>query len=80
MNAYKKLAQAGAKVTKSGGILFTASCSVHVQTDRFYEAVFSGIRSTGRGYKEIGRAGHAKDHPFTFREGEYLKGIFCEIA
>ena len=66
LNAYKKLAQAGAKVTKSGGILFTASCSVHVQTDRFYEAVFSGIRSTGRGYKEIGRAGHAKDHPFTF--------------
>ena len=80
LNAYKKLAQAGAKVTKKGGILFTASCSVHVQTDNFYKAVFSGIHSTGRGYKEIGRAGHAKDHPFTFREGEYLKGVFCKIT
>ena len=80
LNAYKTLAQAGAKVTKKGGILFTASCSVHVQTDNFYKAVFLGIHSTGRGYKEIGRAGHAKDHPFTFREGEYLKGVFCKIT
>ena len=80
MNAYTKLAQAGAKVTKKGGILFAASCSVHVQTPNFYKAVFSGIHSAGRGYEEIIRPGHATDHPFTFGEGEYLKGIFCEIT
>jgi 23S rRNA (cytosine1962-C5)-methyltransferase len=80
LNSYKKLVQAGAKVTKRGGILFGASCSVHVQTDDFYKAVFSGIHSTGREYEEIGRTSHAKDHPFIFKEGEYLKGIFCKIA
>ena len=79
LSAYTKLAQAGAKITKKGGILFAASCSVHVQPLDFYKAVFSGIHSARRGYEEISRTGHAKDHPFTFREGEYLKGVFCEI-
>ena len=80
MNSYSKLVQAGARVTKKGGILFSASCSVHVQTDNFYRAVFLGIRSAGRQYEEISRTGHAKDHPFTFSEGEYLKGVFCKIS
>jgi 23S rRNA (cytosine1962-C5)-methyltransferase len=79
LNAYMKLAQAGAKVTKKGGILFAASCSVHVQPLSFFKAVFSGIQSTGRGYEEINRTSHAKDHPFIFSEGEYLKGVFCKI-
>ena len=79
LNAYMKLAQAGAKVTKKGGILFAASCSVHVQPPSFFKAVFLGIQSTGRGYKEISRTSHAKDHPFIFSEGEYLKGVFCKI-
>ena len=79
LNAYMKLAQAGAKVTKKGGILFAASCSVHVQPPSFFKAVLSGIKSTGRGYEEISRTSHAKDHPFIFSEGEYLKGVFCKI-
>lgn len=79
LHAYTKLAQAGAKLTKKGGILFAASCSVHIQTPNFYKTVFSGIYSAGRRYKEMSRTGHAKDHPITFSQGEYLKGIFCEI-
>ena len=79
LNAYMKLAQAGAKVTKKEGILFAASCSVHVQPLSFFKAIFSGIRSAGRGYEEITRTSHAKDHPYIFSEGEYLKGMFCKI-
>ena len=79
LNAYMRLAKAGAKVTKKGGILFAASCSVHVQPANFFKAIFSGIRSTGRGYEEISRTSHAEDHPFIFNEGEYLKGVFCTI-
>jgi len=80
LNSYTKLVQAGARVTKKGGILFGASCSVHVKSDNFYKSVFLGIRSAGRGYEEISRSGHAQDHPFIFSEGEYLKGIFCKIV
>ena len=80
LNAYMKLAQAGTAVTEKGGILFAASCSVHVQTADFYRAVFSGIRSAGCEYEEISRTGHAKDHPVKFSQGEYLKGVFCRIT
>ena len=79
LNVYAKLAEAGARVSAKDGILFAASCSVHVKAHNFYEAVFSGIQSSGRGYEEIRRTGHAKDHPVAFSQGEYLKGVFCRI-
>ena len=79
LNAYARLGEAGAKVTAKDGVLFAASCSVHVKTQSFYKAVFQGIQSAGRDYKEIRRTGHAKDHPVIFNEGEYLKGLFCKI-
>ena len=80
LKAYAKLVEAGARVSAKGGILFAASCSVHVKAQNFYEAVFSGIQSSGRGYEEIRRTGHAKDHPVVFSQGEYLKGAFCRIT
>ena len=79
LNAYAKLAEAGARVSAKDGILFAASCSVHVKAHNFYKAVFSGIQSAWRDHKEIRRTGHAKYHPAIFAEGEYLKGVFCEI-
>ena len=79
LNAYAKLAEAGTRVIAKDGILFAASCSVHVKAHNFYKAVFSGIQSSGRKYEEVRRTGHAKDHPVTFSQGEYLKGIFCRI-
>ena len=80
LNAYAKLVEAGANVTVKGGILFAASCSVHVKAPNFYTAVFSGIQSARREYKELCRTGHAKDHPAIFSGGEYLKGVFCRIT
>ena len=78
-SAYTKLAEAGARVTAKDGIVFAASCSVHVKAQDFYQAVFSGIKFAGREYEEISRTGHAKDHPVSFSQGEYLKGVFCRI-
>lgn len=80
LNAYTKLVEAAAKVSTKNGILFAASCSVHVKSYDFYKAVFAGIHSAGRKCQEIRRTGHADDHPVTFSQGEYLKGIFCKIS
>ncbi|KMP11405.1 SAM-dependent methyltransferase [Candidatus Nitromaritima sp. SCGC AAA799-A02] len=77
LDAYEHLAKAGAKLIANGGVLFSASCSVHVDANDFFEAVFSGIKAAGLKYEEIRRTGHAPDHPVTFRQGEYLKGVFC---
>ena len=80
LRAYAKLVEAGSRVSAKNGILYAASCSVQVKSDNFYKAVFAGIQSSGRGYEEILRTGHAKDHPVTFSQGEYLKGKFCRIT
>ena len=79
IKAYIKLVEAGSRVSEKGGILYAASCSVQVKAHDFYNAVFAGIKSSGREYVEILRTGHSNDHPVTFTQGEYLKGIFCRI-
>ncbi len=77
LDAYARLAKAGAEVTS--GILFAASCSAHVPTTEFYDAVYRGIGFAGKKYKEIARTGHALDHPATFDEASYLKSVYLKI-
>ena len=79
LSAYARLVEAGTKLVSKRGILFASSCSVHVSSVEFYEAVFSGIRAAGRSYQELRRTGHALDHPATFTQGVYLKAIYCGI-
>jgi 23S rRNA (cytosine1962-C5)-methyltransferase len=38
-----------------------------------------GIKTAGKSYEELMRTGHAIDHPVSFKEGAYLKSIFCRI-
>jgi len=64
---------------RAGGFLFAASCSRHVSRKEFFQAVFSGVKSAGREYEVIQQTGHAVDHPVSFPEGEYLKGIYLKI-
>lgn len=77
--AYTRLVKAGARRTREGGILFAASCSAPVDAREFYHAVELGIKSSGRSCEELLRTGHAVDHPVTFKEGAYLKAIYCRI-
>jgi len=77
---YRRLAEFGTKLTRPGGLLFAASCSRQVSAEEFFREVFSGIRSAGKSYQEIDRTGHAVDHPVTFKEAEYLKGIYLKIS
>jgi 23S rRNA (cytosine1962-C5)-methyltransferase len=78
--AYSRLVKAGAKRTQDGGVLFAASCSAPVDAREFYHAVDIGIKTSGKSYEELMRTGHAIDHPVTFKEGAYLKSIFCRIS
>jgi 23S rRNA (cytosine1962-C5)-methyltransferase len=79
LQAYLRLAKAGAQCTREGGLLLTASCSSQVRADEFYRAVDLGIRATGRSYQKILKTGHPLDHPVTFKEGAYLKAIYCQF-
>ncbi len=79
LQAYLRLAQAGAKCTRDGGLLVAASCSSQVRAEEFYRAVDLGIRQTGRSYRKMLKTGHPIDHPVTFKEGAYLKAIYCQF-
>ena len=78
--AYTRLVKAGARRTQNGGVLFAASCSAPVDAREFYHAVDLGIKTSGKSYEELMRTGHAIDHPVSFKEGAYLKSIFCRIS
>lgn len=78
--AYTRLARAGAKRTRDGGILVAASCSAPVGANEFYRAVSLGVKAAGKSFEEIARTGHAVDHPVSFKEGAYLKTVFCRIS
>lgn len=79
LQAYLRLSKAGAQCTREGGLLLAASCSAQVRADEFYRAVDLGIRATGRLYQKLLKTGHPLDHPVTFKEGAYLKAIYCQF-
>ena len=79
IQAYIRLAKMGAQRTRVGGTLVAASCSSQVAAPAFYRAVELGIKAAGRSGKKLLKTGHALDHPVTFKEGAYLKAIYCKI-
>lgn len=77
LGAYRQVNAAAAKLVAPGGLLFTSSCSHHVEKERFEEAVFLGARSAGRRLQLVRRGGQAPDHPILpgVPETEYLKHL-----
>lgn len=71
--AFKKLAP--------GGLLFTASCSSFIDPDLFQKIIFGAAKDAGRPVRILKRTGHAIDHPVNIYhpEGEYLKGLLCQV-
>jgi 23S rRNA (cytosine1962-C5)-methyltransferase len=81
LQAYKRLNAAAIKQIRSGGILFTFSCSQVVDKEKFRQAVFSGAALAGRPVKIIHQLSQPADHPIDIYhpEGEYLKGLVLYV-
>jgi 23S rRNA (cytosine1962-C5)-methyltransferase len=77
LSAYRRLTQLGLGVLRPGGTLVQASCSSRVDAETFFNTVNRAAEQVGRPLREIERAGHALDHPITFKEGAYLKCLFA---
>ena len=77
--AYLKLIKMSARLVKKGGVLFAASCSAPISSEEFYAVVAKGVKSEGFGFLPFKQSGHALDHPISFKEGGYLKGIFGKV-
>lgn len=81
LGAYRQVNAAAAKLVAPGGLIFTSSCSHHVEKERFEEAVFLGARSAGRRLQLVRRGGQAPDHPILpgVPETEYLKHLVYAV-
>jgi 23S rRNA (cytosine1962-C5)-methyltransferase len=81
MKGYQRLNAEAMKMIKSGGIIFTFSCSQVVDRQLFYDTVVSAGIQAGRNIKVLHRLSQPADHPVSLYhpEGEYLKGLVLYV-
>ncbi len=78
---YRKLNTKAFEKIKSGGILFTFSCSQAITREMFRLAVFSSAAKSGRKVRILHQLSQPADHPINIAhpEGEYLKGLVLYV-
>lgn len=81
VQGYKKLNRQAIKIIKSGGILFTFSCSQVITSDIFRKTIFTAAANTGRKVKILHQLSQPIDHPVNIYhpESEYLKGLVLYV-
>ncbi len=81
LQGYRRINAKAFEKIKSGGILFTFSCSQAVTREQFRLAVFSAAAQTGRKVRVLHQLTQPADHPVNIYhpEGEYLKGLVLYV-
>jgi 23S rRNA (cytosine1962-C5)-methyltransferase len=82
VKGYQRLNSEAMKAIKSGGIIFTFSCSQVVDRQLFYDTVSSAAILAGREVKVLHQLTQPPDHPVSMfhPEGEYLKGLVLYVS
>jgi 23S rRNA (cytosine1962-C5)-methyltransferase len=77
VKGYQRLNVEAMKAIKTGGIIFTFSCSQVVDRQLFYDTIVSAAIQAGRQIKVLHHLSQPADHPVSIfhPEGEYLKGL-----
>lgn len=81
VQGYKRLNAAALRKMKSGGILFTFSCSQVVGRELFYNTITAAAIEARRHVKVMKFLSQPADHPISLfhPEGEYLKGLVLYV-
>lgn len=81
MKGYQRLNGEAMRMIKSGGIIFTFSCSQVIDRQLFYDTVVSAAIQAGREIKVLHHLSQPADHPVSIYhpEGEYLKGLVLYV-
>jgi len=79
---YKEVNLRAMKILAPGGVLFTSSCSYHVNRDRFTAMLADAARDSGRRIQLLAATGAAGDHPelLNVPETGYLKGALVKAV
>ena len=77
VRGYQRLNVEAMRAIKSGGVLFTFSCSQVVDRQLFYDTIVSAAIQAGREISVLHHLSQPADHPVSIfhPEGEYLKGL-----
>lgn len=81
IQAYKRLNENAISQIKSGGLIFTFSCSQVIDKNLFQSSVTAAAISAGRKVRILHQLQQPADHPINIfhPEGEYLKGLVIEV-
>ncbi len=81
VKGYQRLNAEAIRAIKSGGIIFTFSCSQVVDRQLFYDTIVSAGIQAGRNIKVLHQLSQPADHPVSMfhPEGEYLKGLVLYV-
>lgn len=79
--AYIRLNREAIKSIKSGGVIFTFSCSQAVSKEIFRNVVFTAAAQVGRNVRILNQLSQPPDHPVNLfhPETEYLKGLVLYV-
>jgi 23S rRNA (cytosine1962-C5)-methyltransferase len=78
---YRKMVRLAAPLVDAGGFLFAASCSHHIDAERFAEEVRHGLMNANRSGRILRASGAAPDHPTHpfLPESAYLKALLLQL-
>lgn len=81
IQGYKRLNAQVMRQIKSGGILFTFSCSQLIDKELFTNTVVASAIESGRQVRILEQLHQPADHPINANhpEGEYLKGLVVQV-
>lgn len=81
IQGYKRLNADALRLIKSGGMLFTFSCSQVIDRNLFNSTVISAAILTGRSVRIMHQLSQPADHPVNayHPEGQYLKGLVLYV-
>ena len=79
---YKEINLRAMRLLSSGGVLFTCSCSYHVNRAVFAEMLADATRDSGRRLELVALTGAGRDHPelVNVPETGYLKGVLLRAV
>lgn len=82
VQAYKRLNALAIKKIKSGGLIFTFSCSKVIYPELFYNTIQAAAIEVGRNVKILEWLSQGPDHPVSIyhSEGKYLKGLVLSVT
>ena len=80
--AYRHINELAMRLVESGGILVSASCSMHLADDHLTEIVRGAAAHLDRDIQQIFKGSQAPDHPVhpSSIETQYLKAIFYRLS